>query len=115
MNKQKYGFPEQAKPINELLETVKQKKQKDIDWRSGKAFCLIYHPGEEREENIKKVFDQYYADSALNPTATPSLAEIETETVAMCADLFHGDEQVCGNITTGGTESIILAVKTARD
>ncbi len=115
MNKQKYGFPEQAKPIAELLQTVQQKKQKDIDWRSGKAFCLIYHPGEEREENIKKVFDQYYADSALNPTATPSLAEIETETVAMCADLLHGDEQVCGNITTGGTESIILAVKTARD
>lgn len=115
MNKQKYAFPEQAKPITELLETVKQKKQKDINWRSGKAFCLIYHPGDEREENIKKVFDQYYADSALNPTATPSLAEIETETVAMCADLFHGDEEVCGNITTGGTESIILAVKTARD
>ncbi len=34
----------------------------------------------------------------------------------MCAELFHGDEQVCGNVTTGGgTESILLAVKTARD
>ncbi len=115
MNKQKYGFPQHATSVIDLLETVKQKKQKDIDWRSGKAFCLIYYPGNEREENIKKVFDQYYADSALNPTATPSLAELETETVSMCADLFHGDEQVCGNITTGGTESIILAIKTARD
>ncbi len=115
MSKQIYGFPPHATPVNDLLENVKQKRLKDIDWRKGKAFCLIYHPGEEREQAIKEVFDQYYADSALNPTATPSLVDIETETVSMCADLFHGDEQVCGNVTTGGTESILLAVKTARD
>ena len=115
MNKQKYSFPEQPTDVNNLLETIKSKKQKDIEWRRGRAFCLIYHPGDEREHAVKKVFDQYYAENALNPTATPSLAELETETVSMCADLFHGDEQVCGNITTGGTESIILSIKTARD
>lgn len=115
MNQQKYTFPKQATSVNELLETVQQKRAKDIDWRKGRAFCLIYHPGDEREEGIKKIFDQYYADNALNPTATPSIVELETETVSMCADLFHGDENVCGNITTGGTESILLAVKTARD
>ncbi len=115
MSNPKNGFPQQATAVSDLLETIKQKKQKDINWRKGRAFCLIYHPGEEREHGIKTVFDQYYADSALNPTATPSLVEIENETVSMCADLFHGDEQVCGNITTGGTESIILSVKTARD
>jgi sphinganine-1-phosphate aldolase len=115
MSKQKFSFPTQATSVNDLLETVKQKKQKDIDWKKGRAFCLIYYPGEEREKAIKAVFDQYYADNALNPTATPSLAELETEAVSMCADLFHGDDQVCGNITTGGTESILLAVKTSRD
>lgn len=115
MSKQKFSFPSQASSVHDLLETVKHKKQKDIDWKNGRAFCLIYYPGEERERAIKAVFDQYYADNALNPTATPSLAELETEAVSMCADLFHGDDQVCGNITTGGTESILLAVKTARD
>lgn len=115
MNKQKYSFPTQPTPVADLLTTIKQKKKKDIDWRRGRAFCLIYHPGDEREHAIKEVFDQYYADSALNPTAMPSLVDLETETVSMCADLFHGDEQVCGTVTSGGTESIILAVKTARD
>ena len=115
MNKPKYGFPKQSTTVRELLEIINQKKQKDIDWRKGRAFCLVYHPGDEREQAIKAIFDQYYADNALNPTATPSLAELETETVSMCADLFQGDEAVCGNISTGGTESIILAVKTARD
>lgn len=115
MANQKFEFPQQPATATELLSTIDQKKQKDINWRKGRAFCLIYHPGDEREHAIKQVFDQYYADNALNPTATPSLVELETETVSMCASLFNGDEQVCGSVTSGGTESIILAVKTARD
>jgi len=115
MSKTVFSFPKSSMSEKELLEIVAAKRQKDIDWKKGKAFCLIYYPGEEREHTIKAVFDQFYADNALNPTATPSLAAIEAETVSMCADLFHGDEEVCGNLTTGGTESILLAVKTARD
>jgi len=115
MSKTVFSFPEQSMTEKELLAIVAEKRQKDIDWKKGKAFCLIYYPGEEREHTIKAVFDQFYADNALNPTATPSLANIEAETVSMCADLFQGDAEVCGNLTTGGTESILLAVKTARD
>ena len=40
---------------------------------------------------------------------------METQVISMCADLFNGDEKVRGNITSGGTESILLAIKTARD
>jgi glutamate/tyrosine decarboxylase-like PLP-dependent enzyme len=115
MSKTVFPFPKASSSADELLEIIRNKKLKDIDWHKGKAFCLIYHPGDEREQAIKSVFDQYFADNALNPTATPSLAELENETVSMCADLFSGDENVCGNITTGGTESILLSVKTARD
>ncbi len=115
MSKTVYGFPTDSMSEMEMLEIIAHKRQRDIDWKRGRAFCLIYYPGEAREKAIKAVFDQFYADNALNPTATPSLAAIEAETVSMCADLFHGDEEVCGNLTTGGTESILLAVKTARD
>lgn len=115
MGKQPYQLPLQPTPTAELLQIIQQKRKKDIEWRKGRAFCLIYHPGEEREKAIKAIYDQYYADSALNPTATPSLVEIENEIVSMSAGLLNGDEQVCGNVTTGGTESILLSVKTARD
>lgn len=115
MGKQPFQLPQLPAPAAELLESIRQKREKDIEWRRGRAFCLIYHPGEEREKTIKAIYDQYYADSALNPTATPSLVEIENEIVSMSAGLLNGDEQVCGNVTTGGTESILLAVKTARD
>jgi glutamate/tyrosine decarboxylase-like PLP-dependent enzyme len=39
----------------------------------------------------------------------------ENELVAMAASHLNGDEHVVGNFTSGGTESIMLAVKTARD
>jgi len=115
MNRPKIHFPAKASGREELLDYITQKKIKDIDWKKGKAFCLVYHPGEERANLIKEIYNLYFSDNALNPTAAPSLAELEAETVSMCADLFNGDENVRGNITTGGTESILLAIKTARD
>ncbi len=115
MARPKIKFPEKASSLQEMNEYIIQKKVNDVDWKKGKAFCLVYHPGEERANKIKEIFNLYFSDNALNPTATPSLAELEAETVSMCADLFNGDENVRGNITTGGTESILMAVKTARD
>lgn len=115
MNRPKIHFPSKASSREEILDYVNKKKLKDIDWKKGKAFCLVYHPGDERANLIKEIYNLYFSDNALNPTAMPSLAELEAEAVSMCADLFNGDENVRGNITTGGTESILLAVKTARD
>jgi sphinganine-1-phosphate aldolase len=114
MGKAKIGFPEQAASEQELLDSIQRKKSKDIDWKKGKAFALVYHPGEERAALVKKFYDLYASENALNPTAFPSLAELEAETISMCADLLGGDEHVRGNITSGGTESILLAVYTAK-
>jgi glutamate/tyrosine decarboxylase-like PLP-dependent enzyme len=57
----------------------------------------------------------YLSENALDPTTYPSLLRIENELVRMIANLLRGDENVVGNFTSGGTESLILAVKTARD
>jgi len=52
----------------------------------------------------------------LNPSAFPSLKKFESEVVAMAADLLGGgDPEVCGTMTSGGTESILMATKTYRD
>jgi Glutamate decarboxylase and related PLP-dependent proteins len=109
------NFPKKSKSTKELLDFVNAHKSKDVDWKKGRAFCLVYSPGEERTKMIKEIFDMYYSDNALNPGATPSLTKMETQVISMCADLFNGDEKVRGNITSGGTESILLAIKTARD
>lgn len=114
MGKTKIQFPENASSEQEMTDYLIQKRMKDIDWQKGKAFALVYHPGEERAALIKKFYDLYASENALNPTAFPSLAELEAETISMCADLLGGNEDVRGNITSGGTESILLAVKTAK-
>src|SRR5439155_17190810 len=57
---------------------------------------------------------KYFSENALNPLAFPSLRRFETEVVAMSASLL-GDANAAGSMTSGGTESILMAVKTARD
>jgi glutamate/tyrosine decarboxylase-like PLP-dependent enzyme len=57
----------------------------------------------------------YLTENGLDPTTFPSLLRLEIEVVRMVANLLRGDENVVGHVTSGGTESIILAVKTVRD
>jgi len=87
----------------------------DIKWEQGRVFGLVYHISDEIDNLLKEAFTMFFAENGLNPTAFPSLRKFETEVVAMTAALLGGDQNVCGNITTGGTESLLMAVKTARD
>ena len=57
----------------------------------------------------------FLSENALDPTVFPSVLRFENELVAMAASHLNGDDEVVGNFTSGGTESIMLAVKTARD
>lgn len=49
--------------------------------------------------------------NALSPMAFISIKNIEIEIIAMTAKMFHGDENCVGSVTTGGSESLMLAVK----
>ena len=51
----------------------------------------------------------------LHPDAFPGLRQMEVEVVRMVCDMFQGDADTCGCMTTGGTESILLACKSYRD
>ena len=60
-------------------------------------------------------YHSFMHENALNPMVFPSLCRFEVETVAMAAHMLHGDGAVVGSVTSGGTESILMAVKTYRD
>ena len=66
-------------------------------------------------EVAKEAYALYQSENALGPAAFPSLKRMESEVIAIAMDLLHGPVEGTGNITSGGTESIILAVKTCRD
>ncbi len=99
----------------EILKEMRLARDKDVKWEKGRAFGLIYHINEEIDSLLQDAFTMFFSENGLNPTAFPSLRKFETEVVAMSATLLHGDENVAGNMTSGGTESILCAVKTARD
>ena len=68
-----------------------------------------------RREVVKKYFHTFMHENALNPMLFPELIRFETEVVAMTASMLHGDGQVVGNVTSGGTESILMTILTYRD
>lgn len=110
MDVPRYGLPK-----DEVLRTLEGYKQHDLAWRSGKVLAFTYDPGKQAEEVNKAAYMMYLGESGLDPTSFPSVLRLEREVVRMLANLLRGDENVVGSFTTGGTESILLAVRTARD
>jgi glutamate/tyrosine decarboxylase-like PLP-dependent enzyme len=108
-------IPAKGLPKEQVLGTLETFKSRDMDWKAGKVWCYVYNPGEDPNEVIKDAYLSFLTENGLDPTVFPSMLRVETDVVRMMANLLHGDENVVGHLTTGGTESIMLAVKTARD
>ena len=108
-------IPTEGLSKDELFARMESYRAGDVDWRSGRTWAYVYDPGREAEEVIKRAYTMYLTENALDPTVFPSILRLETELVAMAAAHLNGDGKVVGNFTSGGTESIMLAVKTARD
>jgi len=108
-------IPERGQGRDEVLEELKGYRDGDISWRDGKALAYVFHADEEAAAVGERAYQMYLWENALDPTIFPSLMRFETEIVAMAAHHLGGDDQVVGNFTSGGTESVLLAVKTARD
>jgi sphinganine-1-phosphate aldolase len=107
-------LPKTGTPRDELLAEMQALRSGDVDWRRGKTWSLVYFADDEVTSLLKEAYTMFFSENALNPMAFPSLRKFEAEVVAMTADLLGGTEAV-GNMTSGGSESILLAVKTARD
>lgn len=110
-----FSLPENGTDANELLQRMETFKSKDINWPAGKFFGYVFYPGEDIYEVSKKAYTSFIATNGLNPSAFPSLRKMESEVVRMTATLLNGDESVTGTMTSGGTESIMMAVLSARE
>ncbi len=101
-------------PTAELLTELRANRHDDADWRSGRAFSLVYHPDDEAlDALLHEVGARFLHENALNPFKYPSLVQMEADVVRMGAALFHTEPRA-GTMSSGGTESVFLAVHTAR-
>lgn len=108
-------FPQTGTPKAEILAAMQAARAQDARWHDGKTFSMVYHAGDEILDLLKEAYFLFFSENGLNPTAFPSLRRFEAEVVGMVASLLGGDAETCGNMTAGGTDSILAAVKTARD
>lgn len=109
------AWPEQGTPWPQLREQLQAAGQQDLDWRHGRVPMFIHYAGDDVLEVAKQAYLMYFSENGLGLRAFKSLATFESEVVAMGLALLRGDENCRGAMTTGGTESIFLAVKAARD
>jgi len=108
-------IPKQGLTREEILATLQAFKGRDMDWKTGRVWCYVYNPGEDPAEVTREAYLSFLTENGLDPTVFPSMLKLETEVVRAVIHLLRGDSNAVGHLTTGGTESIMLAVKTARD
>ncbi len=102
-------------PAEEVLAELEERSAEDVDWRTGRILTGLYDPGEKAHDLAVRAYTHYLAQNALYINMYPSVGKLEREIVASIAEILRGDAEVVGSITSGGTESIIMAVKTSRD
>jgi sphinganine-1-phosphate aldolase len=98
----------------DVLAQMKEMRADDARWQEGRTWSLVYNAGEDIRRLLADAYTEFMSENGLSPLAFPSLRRFESEVLATAAELFHG-EGVAGTMTSGGTESILMAVKTARD
>lgn len=99
----------------EIFDALDTYKQNDAPWRTGRTFAYVYDPGPDVEAVAKRAYMLYLTENGLDPTAFPSMLRLENEVVGFALDHLSAPAGAVGNFTSGGTESCMLAVKTARD
>jgi glutamate/tyrosine decarboxylase-like PLP-dependent enzyme len=108
------NLPPTGKSREEVRSEIEQALTRDADWRGGKIWSLVYFAGEDVDAVLKDAYTAAFYTNGLGPGAFKSLRKFESEVVSMTASLLNAPDGA-GNMTSGGTESILMAVKTARD
>jgi len=109
------NLPEHGLSRGEVLEHLEAVRVDDKDWRRGRCFGLVFSAGDDVEQVGREASMMYLSENALNPLAFPSLGRLQHDVVEMVTGMLHGSDEAAGFMTSGGTESILLAVEAARN
>ena len=100
---------------DEVIAQLDALRSDDVRWREGRAFTLAYSAGPEVERVAAEAHRRFATENALNTDAFPSLRTIQAEVVAVVGDWLEAGPEGAGFMTSGGTESLLLTVKAARE
>ena len=98
-----------------LLESMKKLRGAEKDYNSGRAFGGIYYDDKTLKSAVTLAYGAFADSNGLFPGVFPALKKFEMEVVRMTIAMLHGDDKVQGIMTTGGSESILLAIKAYKE
>ncbi|MGA2573321.1 MAG: aspartate aminotransferase family protein [Candidatus Methanomethylicaceae archaeon] len=108
-------MPDDGLSFYEIRKGLREFSKHDMPDNKGKLFSYVYESGNKELDRIREFYWEFMNKNALDFTVFPSVLMLENDIVAMTASLLNGNNTTVGNFTSGGTESNMLAVKSARD
>ena len=99
----------------QILDRLRALETDDIAACDGRAFGYSYFAGDALDQLARDAYAMYLSKNALDPRAFPSVSKLEHDVVAQVGSWMHLPSSGKATFTSGGTESILLAVKAARD
>jgi sphinganine-1-phosphate aldolase len=108
-------MPQQGTSRDDIVARMEQFRRADGDVAGSRLFSLVYSTRPDIIEVAKDAYTRFFSENALNPMTFPSLRRFENEVLGMTEALFNAPEGAGGTMSSGGSESLLLAVKTARD
>jgi glutamate/tyrosine decarboxylase-like PLP-dependent enzyme len=118
-------LPTKGRDRAEILREMEELRSlEQARWKDGFASGSVYNGDDAHVEFVNKVYAIQSQSNPLHPDIWPSAAKFEAEIVSMTAHMlgagettapFGSEEGICGSVSSGGSESILLAMKTYRD
>ena len=109
------ALPESGTDWETLRGQMRAFGEADADWRNARTAVYTFNAGEDVLAVAKDAYAMYQTENGLGTLAFPSLKRMESEVVGIGLNLLNAPDGACGNLTSGGSESILMAVKTCRD
>ncbi len=113
------SLPETGVERDRIIALMEDIHQKEVGkWKDGFVSGAVYHGDEAHIDFLNRVYSLNSQSNPLHSDVWPSGAKYEAEIVSMTARMLGADKtdgEICGTVSSGGTESILLAMKTYRD
>jgi glutamate/tyrosine decarboxylase-like PLP-dependent enzyme len=108
-------LPIEGKTRADVMALLERSMAGDLAWHEGRTFSLVYGAGPEHLQLLREAYSLFMATNGLGAGRMfKSLATLEAELISMSAELLGGAD--CpGNVTSGGSESIILGIRAAHE
>lgn len=109
-------LPSKGLSQSQVLDKIREYETlSEVQWEKGCVSGSVYWGDKSLTDLLVKVYGDFAWSNPLHPDIFPGVRKMEAEVVRISCTLFHGGPNSCGTVTSGGTESILMACKAYRD